>query len=394
MMARNARFGVVAGAFVALAAYAFQPIEAALAQAQGGRPASELIENGQFPRLSNGKPNFQGNWQKVRGGGPPAVVPLGGPAPRGGGPAPAAAPPAAGPAGAPAAAPAGGAPRGGGPPRDPNVFDINGFVIPYTPEATRERKWLNTQETLDGEVLCHLPGTPRSHIAPPYPHVIIQDDKQVVILYEYAHEPHIIPLDNSPLKNTRTWMGESRGHWEGDTLVVVTRNYNGRAYISYNEPMTEDAVVEERFTMTGANTYNYEVKITDPRTYTKPFVMTIKHGRQRDADQLLSYDCLEGEDDLKHYHPESGGTAGLALVKQPATIYGCLRAEPAGNGEFAYTVKPYRGAVVKLTPAASLKASLPVLMDREVKFDGKWAAKDKDFAAVYADVHATGCRAE
>jgi hypothetical protein len=368
-MHRNLMRSAVAAA-LAVAAVVSVP---AFSQMPSVRPAEEP-QPGPIPRLANGKPNLQGNWFKV-GARPPGQT-VGGGAPanfggaRGGG------------AGA----------RGAGTPDAKEFFSSNRTRIPYTPAGLRERRWINTHETLDGEPRCQLAGTPRAALAPPYPHMIIQDDNQVVILYEYVHEPHIVPLNDSPRKGTRTWMGESRGHWEGDTLVINTEGFNGRSYMAYNEIISENAKVEERFTMTGPNTYDYVATVTDPVIFTEPFVIKYKVGRQRDADQLLSYDCLEGEDDLHHYSPDVGGMGGVKLEPQPAEIYGCLRAEPVGNGEFSYTVVPLGGRPVKLTPVDTLKKELPVLMDREVKFDGKWLSGKTNFSAVYGTVHAAGCR--
>jgi hypothetical protein len=358
-MESGSRWGAIFGLAVACALM-LTTAQDAFAQAPPQRPASEL-EPGPIPRLSDGKPNFQGSWYKW------TKLPNQG----GLGTSPT---------------------RGGGPPKDAKDYIVYGSRVPYRPEALRERKWLSAHEDLDGEPKCHLAGTPRVALGPPYPYAIIQDEKQIVIIYEYVHEQHIVPINNSPRSGARTWKGESRAHWEGDTLVIETKNYNGRQYMSYNEPISENAVVVERLTMTGPNTYRYDLTITDPQTYTEPFVLSLTQARQPDKDQLISYDCLEGENDFAHYTPEHGGASGLALVKQPATIYGCLRAEPDGKGDFTYTVTPLYGKTVKLTPNAALRGTLPEYMDREVKFDGRWARPNADFAAVYADVHATGCR--
>lgn len=358
-MKSESRRGAICGLAV-ICAFTFALAQDAFAQAPPQRSAAEIFA-GPIPRLSNGKPNFQGSWYKWTK-----------------------LPNQAG-AGADAA-------RGAPPPRDPNEFIVYGVRVPYREDALRERKWLKLHEALDGEPKCQLAGTPRVALGPPYPYAIIQDEKQLVIIYEYVHEQHIVPINNSPRSGARTWKGESRAHWEGDTLVIETKNYNGRQYMSYNEPISENAVVVERLTMTGPNSYQYDLTITDPQTYTEPFVLSLTQARQPDKDQLISYDCLEGENDYAHYTSEHGGVSDLALAKQPATIFGCLRAQPDGKGNFSYTVTPLHGKTVKLTPAAGIKASLPELMDREVKFDGKWAKPNADFQAVYANVHATGCR--
>src|SRR5262249_58492003 len=81
-----------------------------------------------------------------------------------------------------------------------NEFFLRGVRIPYLPEAIREKTWRQMNQYMDGEPRCHLAGVPRAAEQPPYPHAIIQDENYLTILYEYVHEPRIIPLDNSYLR--------------------------------------------------------------------------------------------------------------------------------------------------------------------------------------------------
>ena len=107
---------------------------------------------------------------------------------------------------------------------------------------------------------------------------ILQTPGYVVILYEMIHEARIIPIDGQPPVpgKIRQWNGDSRGRWEGNTLVVEVGNYNSRGAIATNIatrgarglPRTEDLRVVERFTVVDQDTIEYEVTISDPAIYT------------------------------------------------------------------------------------------------------------------------------
>jgi hypothetical protein len=134
---------------------------------------------------------------------------------------------------------------------------------------------------------------------------IIQGPKQVVILYEMLHEPRVIPIDGGPHlpKNVRLWNGDSRGRWEGNTLVVDITNYTDRGQIANNAgsgrlkgiPQSEDLHVVERFTRVAENTINYEVTITDPKVYTQPWKLAIPLTRNDEYVQF-EYACHEGNE--------------------------------------------------------------------------------------------------
>ena len=105
---------------------------------------------------------------------------------------------------------------------------------PYTPEAAAERADRLKRGYEDPEARCHLPGVPRALDQPGglYPVQIIQDEKSVALLHEAMHDVRIIPTDNSPHpRNYWAWDGDSRGRWDGDTLVVDVSNFNGRTWL-------------------------------------------------------------------------------------------------------------------------------------------------------------------
>jgi hypothetical protein len=127
---------------------------------------------------------------------------------------------------------------------------------------------------------------------------IFQMPGYVVIRYEMIHETRVIPLDGRPHVSSaiRSYLGDPRGHWEGNTLVVQTTNFNGRtgAQANGNLLMTSDALeLVERFTRTGPDTIQYEVTVNDPRTWTRPWGAAFPL-RRDPGYGMFEYACHEG----------------------------------------------------------------------------------------------------
>ena len=117
----------------------------------------------------------------------------------------------------------------------------------------------------------------------------------VIIHNEMIHDARIVPLDGRPHApaSIRRWQGDSRGHWEGDTLVVDTTNFTDRT----NYRGSTDALhVVERFTRTDADTIRYAFTVEDPKTWTKPW--TGELDIRRFPDRIFEYACHEGNHDL------------------------------------------------------------------------------------------------
>jgi len=126
----------------------------------------------------------------------------------------------------------------------------------------------------------------------------IQTPGSVVLRNEMIHETRVIPLDNRPplSPQIRSYMGSSRGHFEGNTLVVRTTNFNGGTGAQANGNlliMSDAAEIVERFTRTGANTMQYEVTVTDPKTWTKPWTASFPLDRDPNY-KIFEYACHEG----------------------------------------------------------------------------------------------------
>ncbi|MEY3666519.1 MAG: hypothetical protein RL572_59 [Pseudomonadota bacterium] len=119
---------------------------------------------------------------------------------------------------------------------------------------------------------------------------IVQSPGYVMILVEMVHDARIIRIDDQPLPAAwKPWMGDSIGRWEGETLVVETRNFHPLQ--NYRGSGAEFHTVE-RFTRVGPDTINYSVTVTDPQTFTAPWTAEIP--MLRTQDQMFEYACHEG----------------------------------------------------------------------------------------------------
>lgn len=179
---------------------------------------------------------------------------------------------------------------------------VEGGVVPYKPEAAA-RKAENQAHWLDRdpEIKCYLPGVPRATYMP-YPLQIFQSREAVLIAYEYAgavrnilfHDPGPAPVDS--------WMGQSVGHWEGDTLVVDVTGQNDSTWFDRAGDFHSDQLkVVERYTPTGPDTLRYEAEITDPEVFTRPWTMRMTLYRRIGEDaRLQQFKCVEFVEELMY----------------------------------------------------------------------------------------------
>ncbi len=173
---------------------------------------------------------------------------------------------------------------------------VEGGGIPYQPWAAEQQQENYANRLTDDPVRkCYLPGVPRITYMP-WPFRIFQTPDHVVLTYEYAHAVRIIYTDGSPhpLPND-FWMGDSRGRWDGDTLVVDTTHFNGRTWLDAAGNFHSDALhVVERYTPTTPYHIDYEVTIEDEQVFTRPWTMRLPLYRRMEAGlQLLDYDCVD-----------------------------------------------------------------------------------------------------
>ena len=179
---------------------------------------------------------------------------------------------------------------------------------PYTPDLTRNTTAMLTPwgeekfKMFDGKMDPCLPvGVTRQANAPD-PIEIVQTSKKVVILYESWHVFRSIPTDGTghPAKLEPTWLGNSVGKWDGDTLVIDITGLNDKTALDTNgHPHSDQLHMVERLRRTGPKTMSYEVTVDDPKAYTQPWTQS-RVFRLQPGLQLMEYVCLENEKDRNH----------------------------------------------------------------------------------------------
>jgi hypothetical protein len=179
----------------------------------------------------------------------------------------------------------------------------------YLPAALAERDALAKNPRKDFVGQCVTASVPGAALYPPYPSMIVQDGKFVLIMYEFAHDVRIVPVDGSSHPKGAVGLnGDSRGHWEGDTLVVDVTNFSqGKRWLNMGaDYLDENSHVVERYTLSGPDTLAYEVMVEDPTILSGPWNAHASFNRQPKTDQILEGACREGERDLDHYVTEGG----------------------------------------------------------------------------------------
>ena len=228
------------------------------------------------PRMPDGKPNLSGIWQALNTANwdlqehaarPGLVVALG----------------------------AAGAEPGG-----PGV--VEGGEIPYLP-AAREKKKANFDQrlTADPEVKCYLPGVPRATYMP-YPFQIFHSAKAIFFAYEYDGAVRNIYLKDPGPAPADSWMGQSAGHWEGDTLVVDVTGLDERTWFDRAGNFHSDALhVVERYTPLGPDTLSYEAAIEDPKVFSRPWKIKMPLYRHVEKNaRLMEFKCVEFVEELMY----------------------------------------------------------------------------------------------
>ena len=183
---------------------------------------------------------------------------------------------------------------------------VEGGEIPYKPEALAQRN-KNRQErlTADPAAKCFLPGVPRVTYMP-FPFQIFQDSVGVLIIYEYVDAMRQVYTGGGlhakhPEGRDGAWMGDSRGRWEGDTLVVDVAGFNDQTWLDASGNFHGERLhVVERYTRTAPDHMKYEATIEDPDVFTRPWKITMPlYRRQEQPARLLEYYCPHDVDVAK-----------------------------------------------------------------------------------------------
>jgi hypothetical protein len=188
----------------------------------------------------------------------------------------------------------------------PGLGIVEGGEIPYTPEALeKKKKNFAARESEDPRLKCWTLGTPRG-IYYPEPFQIFQRQRDVTVYFQFGDSVRTIHTDGTlhPVDTDHEfWMGDSRGHWEGDTLVVDVRDFNDLTWLSRAGDFHDEALhIVERWKLLDANTIEYKATIEDPKIYSRPWNIEVILYRHREPNfQLIENYCYTL--DYDKYYP-------------------------------------------------------------------------------------------
>jgi hypothetical protein len=189
---------------------------------------------------------------------------------------------------------------------------VEGNEIPYQAWAAAQKKdnadhWVER----DPEIKCFMPGVPRATYLP-YPFQILQNADKILIAYEFAGTTRTIHMSEVKNNPAPTWMGLSRGRWDGETLVVDVTDFNDQTWFDRAGNFHSEALrVVERYTPVSPYHLMYEATIEDPKVYTRPWKIRMPLYRRYESDKkILEYKCTEFVEELLY---------GEAGVIDPAT---------------------------------------------------------------------------
>ena len=182
--------------------------------------------------------------------------------------------------------------------------------IPYQAWAAAKKKdMIENHPYDDPQAHCMLSGVPRQ-IYTPFGFQILQPKGFVMLAFEAFHAFRIIPLDGGPHLPAafKLFLGDPRGKWEKDSLVVDVTNLDGRTWFDMGANFHSDELhVVERFTPQTIDTIRYEATLEDPKVFTKPWKIAFDLGRNKEEGyEQMEYACVEGERDLQHYTETEG----------------------------------------------------------------------------------------
>jgi hypothetical protein len=225
-----------------------------------------------IPRAANGKPDFSGIWQTT------------------------------------SAADYGLEPHAARIDAPPSAGIVEGGEIPYLPKALEQRnKNFAARATTDPRTKGWTLGTPRA-VYYPEPFQIFQRPRDLTLVHQFGHSVRTIHTNHTPHPGGETkefWLGDSRGKWEGDTLVVDVKDFNDETWLDRAGNFHSDQLhVEERWRFIDPNTIEYKAKIEDPKVFSKPWSIAVLLHRHREKNFQLIEDYRTTLDYEQHYPPK------------------------------------------------------------------------------------------
>lgn len=171
---------------------------------------------------------------------------------------------------------------------------VEGGAIPYQPWAAEQRQVnLRSRATADPIRNCYLPGVPRI-MTMEFPFQIFMTPEHIAITFEWQQAFRLIYTDGEPplYPGIESWMGNSRGHWEGDVLVVEVVDHNDQTWFDAAGNFHSSSLhVTERYSLRDINTIDYEATIDDSEVFTRPWTIRVELHRQTHMDGILEYHC-------------------------------------------------------------------------------------------------------
>lgn len=165
-------------------------------------------------------------------------------------------------------------------------------------------KWNDKESHVDWTARCLPWGLTRSW-GTEYPVEIVQTPQRLAVMFESNNVYKIVPTDGTPMPKSvePSWWGVSRGHWEGDVMVVETRGFNAMTYLDTAEhPHGEQLQIVERFQMIDKSHMTREVTVNDPEYYEKPFRYTETLSRMKPGTELMEFVCMENNKWMERNH--------------------------------------------------------------------------------------------
>jgi hypothetical protein len=181
---------------------------------------------------------------------------------------------------------------------------VDGGVIPYTADAlARRNENRENWAERDPEVKCYLPGVPRANYMP-FPFQIFQSESHFFMAYEYAGAVRNVYLEDPGPPQVDSWMGQSVGHWEGDTFVVVVNGFNDQTWFDRaGNHHSWQMTVTERYTLMDRDHIMYEATMEDPETFSRPWTISMPLYRHVDPNARLGqFKCVEFVEELMYGH--------------------------------------------------------------------------------------------
>jgi hypothetical protein len=179
-----------------------------------------------------------------------------------------------------------------------------GDVVMLPWAGAEQKRRVDNEHGDDPLARCLPHGVPRVNTNGLFPFKIVQTRGLVVILYEQLNLFRQVFMDGRTLAGdvNPTWLGYSTGRWDGDTLVVETSGFNGKAWLDtrMGRPATDALHVTERFRRTNTGTLEMTATIDDPKTYATPWTTTVQTFHLQPATDILEFVCSENEKDAPH----------------------------------------------------------------------------------------------